>query len=71
VEGGVQKAWTEDEPEEDKGDVGQTAERQREGDRERETEEFNIMLEGKEIRQGNGFVYLGGKVTGDGHSKPH
>ena len=27
---------------------------------------MNIRLEGKETRQGNGFEYLGGTVTGDG-----
>ena len=39
---------------------------------------MNTRLEGKEIRQGNGFEYLGGTLTGDGKSedaiaatKPH
>ena len=27
---------------------------------------MNIRFEGKEIRQGNGFEYLGGMITGDG-----
>ena len=31
-------------------------------------EELNIRLDGKEIKQVDGFVYLGGMVTGDGHS---
>ena len=31
-------------------------------------EELNIRLEGKEIKQVDGFVYLGGMVTEDGHS---
>ncbi|KAI0227441.1 hypothetical protein LSAT2_022121 [Lamellibrachia satsuma] len=31
-------------------------------------EELNIRLDGKEIKQVDGFVYLGGKVTEDGHS---
>ena len=32
-------------------------------------EELNIMLESKEIKQMDGFVYLGGMVTEDGHSE--
>ena len=32
-------------------------------------EEFNIRLAGKEIKQVDGFVYLGGMVTEDGHSE--
>ena len=31
--------------------------------------EISIRLEGKEIRQGNRFEYLGRTVTGDGKSK--
>ena len=31
-------------------------------------EELNIRLDGKEIKQVDGFVYLGGMVTEDGHS---
>ena len=31
-------------------------------------EELNISLDGKEIKQVDGFVYLGGMVTEDGHS---
>ena len=31
-------------------------------------EELNIRLDGKEIKQVGGFVYLGGMVTEDGHS---
>ena len=31
-------------------------------------EELNIRLGGKEIKQMDGFVYLGGMVTEDGHS---
>ena len=31
-------------------------------------EELNIRLDGKEIKQLDGFVYLGGMVTEDGHS---
>ena len=31
-------------------------------------EELNIRLDGKEITQVDGFVYLGGMVTEDGHS---
>ena len=30
--------------------------------------ELNIRLDGKEINQVDGFVYLGGKVTEDGYS---
>ena len=30
---------------------------------------MNFRLEGKEIRQGNGFAYLEGTVTGDGKSE--
>ena len=30
--------------------------------------ELNIRLDGKEIKQVDGFVYLGGMVTEDGHS---
>ena len=30
---------------------------------------MNTKLEGKDIRQGNRFEYLGGTVTGDGKSK--
>ena len=30
---------------------------------------MNIRSEGKDIRQGNRFEYLGGTVTGDGKSK--
>ena len=30
---------------------------------------MNIRLEGKEIKQGNRFEYLGGTVTGDGKSE--
>ena len=33
-------------------------------------EELNIWLDGKEIKQVDGFVYLGGMVTEDGHSAP-
>ena len=32
-------------------------------------EELNIRLDGKEIKQVDGFVYLGGMVTVDGHSE--
>ena len=32
-------------------------------------EELNIRLDGKEIKQVDGFVYLGGIVTEDGHSE--
>ena len=32
-------------------------------------EELNIRLDGKEIKQVDGFVYLGGMVTEDGHSE--
>ena len=32
-------------------------------------EEFNIRLDGKEINQVDGFVYLGGMVMEDGHSE--
>ena len=32
-------------------------------------EELNIELDGKEIKQAVGFVYLGGMVTEDGHSE--
>ena len=32
-------------------------------------EDLNIMLESKEIKQVDGFVYLGGMVTKDGHSE--
>ena len=31
-------------------------------------EELNIRLDGKEIKQVDGFVYFGGMVTEDGHS---
>ena len=31
-------------------------------------EELNIRLDGKEIKQVDGFVYLRGMVTEDGHS---
>ena len=31
-------------------------------------EELNIRLDGKEIKQVDGFVYLGGMVMEDGHS---
>ena len=31
-------------------------------------EELNIRLDGKAIKQVDGFVYLGGMVTEDGHS---
>ena len=31
-------------------------------------EELNIRLDGKEIKQVDGFVYVGGMVTEDGHS---
>ena len=31
-------------------------------------EELNIRLDGKEIKQVDGFVYLGGMITEDGHS---
>ena len=31
-------------------------------------EELNIRLDGKEIKQVDGFVYLGGRVMEDGHS---
>ena len=31
-------------------------------------EELNIRLDGEEIRQVDGFVYLGEMVTEDGHS---
>ena len=31
-------------------------------------EELNIRLDGKETKQVDGFVYLGGMVTDDGHS---
>ena len=34
-----------------------------------QTEELNIRLDGKEIKQVDGFVYLGGMVTEDGHSE--
>ena len=30
---------------------------------------MNSRLDGKEIRQGNRFEYLGGTVTGDGQSE--
>ena len=33
-----------------------------------EREEMNIRLDGKEIKQADGFVYLGGMVTEDEHS---
>ena len=32
-------------------------------------EELNIRLDGKEIKQVDGFVYLGGMVADDGHSE--
>ena len=32
-------------------------------------EELNIRLDGKEIKQVDGFVYLGGMVTEDRHSE--
>ena len=32
-------------------------------------EELNIRLDGKEIKQVDGFAYLGGMVTEDGHSE--
>ena len=32
-------------------------------------EELNIRLDGKEIKQVGGFVYLGGMVMEDGHSE--
>ena len=32
-------------------------------------EELNTRLDGKEIKQVDGFVYLGGMVTEDGHSE--
>ena len=32
-------------------------------------EELNIRLDGKEIKQVDGFEYLGGMVTKDGHSE--
>ena len=32
-------------------------------------EELNIRLDGKEFKQVDGFVYLGGMVTEDGHSE--
>ena len=32
-------------------------------------EKLNIRLDGKEIKQVDGFVYLGGMVTEDGHSE--
>ena len=35
----------------------------------REREELNIRLDGKEIKQVDGFVYLRGMVTEDGHSE--
>ena len=31
------------------------------------TVQFNIRLEGKEIKQSDGFVYLGGMATEDGN----
>ena len=31
-------------------------------------DELKIRLDGKEIKQGDGFVYLGGMVTEDGHA---
>ena len=34
-----------------------------------QSEEINIWLKGKEIRQGNRFECLGGTVTGDGKSE--
>ena len=34
-------------------------------------EELNIRLDGKEIKQVDGFAYLGGMVTEDGHSEVH
>ena len=35
----------------------------------RQREELNIRLDGKDIKQVDGFVYLGGMVTEDGHSE--
>ena len=35
----------------------------------RQREELNIRLSGKEIKQVNDFVYLGGMVMEDGHSE--
>ena len=32
-------------------------------------EELNVRLGGKEIKQMDGFVYLGGMVMEDGHSQ--
>ena len=32
-------------------------------------EELNIRLDGKEIKHVDGFVYLGGMATEDGHSE--
>ena len=56
MEGGVRR--TENQPREDRSDVDWTPER----------EELNIRLDGKEIKQVDGFMYLGGMVTEDGHS---
>ena len=35
----------------------------------KDTEELNIRLDGKEIKQVDGFVYIGGMDTEDGHSE--
>ena len=34
-----------------------------------QTEDLNISLDGKEINQVDGFVYLGGMIKEDGHSE--
>ena len=57
MEGVVQEARTENEPGENRSDVGW---HQREELNQREE---LISLDGKEIKQVDGFVFLGGKVT--------
>ena len=56
MEGGIREARTENEPREDRSDVGWTPERGVE------------HQDGKDIKQVDGFVYLGGMFTEDGHS---
>ena len=60
MEGDVQETWTENEPGEDRSDVGWTAER---------GIEHQQQVEGKAIKQGDGFVYQGGMVTENGCSE--
>ena len=57
MEGGVREARTANEPREDRSGLDT-----------REREELNIRLDGKEIKQVDDFVYLGGMGTEDGHS---